>query len=133
MPDRCHFSGIVQPGRGLGTVRMVGSDLVRLRWLLGFPAVPGTLNVLLPRALERDGSWQYLQASAINTDWETRTGQAGYFFIPVLIGERYRGVAFQADEPGYPATQVELISEINLREALGLDDADPITFSTAGS
>jgi CTP-dependent riboflavin kinase len=108
---------------------MVGADLIRLQELLGFPAVPGTLNVLLSGPVERDRSWQQIEAAAISSAWAATTGQAAYFFIPILIGERYRGIAFQSDEPDYPANQVELISEINLRETLGLNNGDPITFA----
>ena len=46
-----------------------------------------------------------------------------------MISGRYRGLAFQADErgePGYPSDQVELFSEVRLREALGLRDGDRI-------
>ena len=110
---------------------MVRADLDRVRELLGFAAVPGTLNVRLPEPIERDESWRHLRAEEIGPDWEATTGQAGYFLVPILIEDRCRGVAFQADEPGYPADQVELISEVKLREALGLHDGDPITFSLA--
>ena len=109
---------------------MAGADLERVRELLGFAAVPGTLNVWLPEPIERDESWQHLRAEEIGPDWEETTGQAGYFIVAVRIEDRYRGIAFQADEPGYPADQVELISEVKLREALGLGDGDPISFST---
>jgi CTP-dependent riboflavin kinase len=49
--------------------------------------------------------------------------------VPVLVAGRYRGVAFQADEPGYPADLVELLCEVHLRDTLGLHDGDPIGFS----
>ncbi len=49
--------------------------------------------------------------------------------MPVLVAGRYRGVAFQADEPGYPADQVELLWEVHLRDSLGLSDGDSIDFS----
>jgi CTP-dependent riboflavin kinase len=47
----------------------------------------------------------------------------------VLIADRYRGTAFQGDEPGYPSEQVELVSDIRLRAGLGLADGDPISFA----
>jgi CTP-dependent riboflavin kinase len=100
-----------------------------LRKLAGFPIVPGTLNVRLPRPLERGSGWHYVSAAEISPDWEARTRQAGYFLAPVIIAGRYRGLAFQADEPGepgYPADQVELFSEVHLRGTLGLNDGDPI-------
>jgi CTP-dependent riboflavin kinase len=127
------LSGIVVPGRGLGTRLMAdGTVMERLRELAGFAIVPGTLNVRLPRPLKRGSSWCYLAAAEISADWAARSGQAGYFLAPVMIAGRYRGLAFQADEPGdtgYPSDQVELFSEVHLRGALGLSDGDPVAVS----
>ena len=124
------LSGTVQPGRGLGAGLMADHVVMqRLRELAGFAIVPGTLNVRLPRALDRDSSWRHVAATEISPDWEARSGQAGYFLAPVVIAERYRGLAFQADErgdPGYPSDQVELFSEVHLRGALGLTDGDTV-------
>ncbi len=47
--------------------------------------------------------------------------------VTIMIAGLYRGLAFQADEPGYPPDQVELLSEVHVREALGLSNGDPIT------
>jgi CTP-dependent riboflavin kinase len=130
MPWVIDLSGIVEQGRGLGAVLMAdGAVMEQLQELAGFPLVPGTLNVRLPRPLERGSNWRYVAAAEISQDWEARSGQAGYFLAPVLIAGRYRGIAFQADEPGgpgYPANQVELFSEVHLRSALGLSDGNPI-------
>jgi CTP-dependent riboflavin kinase len=109
---------------------MTGPELTRLGELLGFAPVPGTLNVRLPAPVERDSRWRYLAAEQIGQGWKAATGQDGYFFVPILVEGRYRGVAFQADEPGYPADQVELVCETHLRRALGLADGDAITFET---
>jgi CTP-dependent riboflavin kinase len=133
MASQRDLSGIVQPGRGLGAGLMADSDVMeRLQELVGFPIVPGTLNLRLPRPLERGSSWRYVAAAEISPDWEARTGQAGHYLAPVTIAERFRGLAFQADEPGYPgypSDQIELFSEVHLRDALGLGDGDPITVS----
>jgi CTP-dependent riboflavin kinase len=122
------MTGTVEPGRGLGEPLMAGLDAELVEAVFGLAAVPGTLNVRLERPVERDEAWRYVPASAIARDWEARTGQAGYFVVPVLIGGRYRGMAFQADEPDYPADQVELVGEVRLRAALGLTDGDSISF-----
>ena len=123
----------MQPGRGLGAGLMADSDVMeRLQELVGFPIVPGTLNLRLPRPLERGSRWRYVAAVEVSPDWEARTGQAGYYLARVTIAGRYRGLAFQADEsgyPGYPSDQIELFSEVHLRRALGLSDGDPITVS----
>jgi CTP-dependent riboflavin kinase len=105
------------------------------RWqeIAGFSIVPGTLNLRLPEAPERGTRWQYLAAVEISPDWEARTGQAGFFLTRVTIAERYRGLAFQADEPaepGYPPEQIELVSEIHLRAALDLTDGDHLVVAT---
>jgi CTP-dependent riboflavin kinase len=124
------LSGMVQPGRGLGAGIMVDHAVMeRLRELAGFAIVPGTLNVRLPRPLDRGSSWRYVAAAEISPDWEARSGQVGYFLAPVVIAGRYRGLAFQADErgdPGYPSDQVELFSEVHLRGVLGLTDGDTV-------
>jgi CTP-dependent riboflavin kinase len=70
-----------------------------------------------------------MPAREITADWEERTGQAGYFLASVTIAGRYRGLAFQAVEPGrrgYPPDQIELFCGAHLRAELGLDDGDPI-------
>jgi hypothetical protein len=116
---------VVQPGRGLGAALMDDREVERLRELAGFAIVPGTLNVRLPEPLERSPSWRYLPAAQISPDWEAQSGQAGYFVIPIMVAERYRGLAFQADEPEYPCDQVELLGEVHLRGALGLSRRRP--------
>ena len=125
----------MRSGRGLGAELMADpAVLERLAELVGFAVVPGTLNVRLARPLERGAEWQYLAAADVGPDWEARTGQAGYFHVPVVIAGRYRGLAFQADEPGepgYPRDQIELFSEVRLRDALGLEDGDQLAVTIA--
>jgi CTP-dependent riboflavin kinase len=125
-----NLCGIVQSGRRLGATLMADTEIMqRLQALTGFPIVPGTLNVRLPRPLERGPGWRYVAATEITHDWEERTGQAGYYLATVVIAGRYRGLAFQADEPaglGYPPDQLELFCEVHLRRTLGLDDGDRI-------
>jgi CTP-dependent riboflavin kinase len=114
---------------------MTGAELARLSELLGFDAVPGTLNVRLGAPVVRDESWSFLAASEIGPGWEQATGQTGYHYVPVLVAGRYRAIAFQADEPegpGYPPNQVELICEAHLRRELGLADGDEISLSVSG-
>jgi CTP-dependent riboflavin kinase len=130
MASKSDLRGVVQAGRGLGALLMADpSVLKRLEDVAGLPLVPGTLNVRLPHALERDGSWRYVPATDVAPDWQARTGQSGYFIASVLIAGRFRGVAFQAVElegMGYPADQIELFSEAHLRSELGLGDGDAI-------
>ena len=47
----------------------------------------------------------------------------------MTVAERFRGLAFQAVEPGeygYPSDQIELFCEVHLRKELGLGDGDAI-------
>jgi len=109
---------------------MSDADLLgRLQQLAGCAIVPGTLNVRLPEPLSRPPTMLYLAASDIDPDFEAETGQAGFFFAPVMIAGHYRGVAMQAVEFGYPDDQVELLCEVHLRETLGLSDGDEIAFT----
>jgi CTP-dependent riboflavin kinase len=121
---------MVQPGRGLGAGLMSEHAVMeRLRELVGFAVVPGTLNVRLPATLERGSSWFYVDASEIAPDWAERTGQSGYWLAPVTVAGRYRGFAFQAIEPEggrYPSDQIELFCETHLRRELGLHDGDSV-------
>ena len=130
MPEQRDLSGIVQSGRGLGAGLMAARGVMqKLQELSGFPVVPGTLNVRLPRPLDRGPSWRYMPAAEIAPGWEARTGQEGYFLAAVTVAGRYRGLAFQAVEPGergYPPDQIELFCEAHLRAELGLDDGDLI-------
>lgn len=117
-------------GPGLAAPRMVTSTIIeRLEALAGCHIVPGTLNVRLSEPAKTGPNWRYFAAAEISPEWHQQTGQAGYFLIRVLIADRYRGLAFQADETGYPADQVELIAEVHLRNVLGLSDGDRISFS----
>ena len=124
------FTGTVTGGLGRATTLLDDERVLDdLHERIGFRMVPGTLNLRLPTALDRRLLPTFIRADEIDADWETRTGQAGYFLTPVLVAERYRGVAFQADEPGYPDDLVELMAETHLRTALDLDDGDPVTFA----
>ena len=130
MASSRELKGTVAAGRGLGSPRMADpAILTRIRDLAGFAPIPGTLNVALPEPLERSLLSRYLAAAEIDPAWEAETGQAGYLLADVLVAGRFRGLAFQADEPGYPTDMIELLCEVRLRDALGLSDGDPITLS----
>jgi CTP-dependent riboflavin kinase len=103
--------------------------IARMQEISGFEPVPGTLNVQVPAGFDRTVFDRYLSATEIDPAWESVTGQAGYFFAHVRVAGRYRGMAFQADELGYPGNLVEIVCEVHLREALGLRDGDTIRVS----
>jgi 8-oxo-dGTP diphosphatase len=119
--------GRVRPGQGLGAPRMADPGVMALlERTMGFRPVPGTLNVTLDHPFERAADTEYVPASLLSPDWESATGQAGYWLTPMLAGGRYDAVAVQADEPHYPAAQLELLCGVRLRDALGLADGDPV-------
>jgi CTP-dependent riboflavin kinase len=47
----------------------------------------------------------------------------------VLIAGRYRGIVFQGDEPEYPPTQVDIMSDHHLRATRELHDGDTLAFA----
>jgi GrpB-like predicted nucleotidyltransferase (UPF0157 family) len=125
-----HLSGFVEAGRGLGGVRPGGEPvLARVRDRSGFRVVPGTLNVRLAAPFDPRLATSYLPSSEIDPEWERATGRAGYRFMQVTVEGRYRGLAFQADEPGYPPDLLEIMCEVNLRSTLRLTDGDLIAFN----
>ena len=124
------FTGIVTGGRGRATSLLNDERVLDdLHERIGFRVVPGTLNLHLPASFDRRLLATYVGAHEIDATWEATTGQAGYFLARVLIADRYRGVAFQADEDEYPDDLVELMAETHLRTALELDDGAPVTFA----
>ena len=119
--------GRVRPGQGLGAPRMADPDVMELlERTMAFRPVPGTLNVVLDHPFVRAPDTEYVQAGLLSPDWEAATGQAGYWLTPMLAGGRYDAVAVQADEPHYPAEQLELLCGVRLRDALGLADGDAV-------
>jgi len=119
--------GRVRPGQGLGAPRMSDPDVMALlERTMGFRPVPGTLNVMLDHPFDRAADTEYIPASMLSPDWEGATGQAGYWLTPMLAGGRYHAVAVQADEPHYPAEQLELLCGVRLRDTLALEDGDPV-------
>ena len=117
----------VRPGQGLGAPRMADPEVMALlERTLGFRPVPGTLNVVLDHPFARDDDASFVPASMLSPDWEAATGQAGYWLMPVLVAGAYDAVAVQADEPHYPAEQLEILCAVRLRDALGVEDGDAI-------
>lgn len=125
------FSGVVTPGRGLGVKLMsTPSMLQAVHRFTDLRIVPGTLNVRLPQPF--DGNLEiYLTENDLGVEiWRDHApNRRGLRLGEVIIAGRYRGFVFQGDEPEYPPDQVELLSDRNLRETLGLRDGDTLEFS----
>ncbi|HEY8179474.1 MAG TPA: DUF120 domain-containing protein [Candidatus Limnocylindria bacterium] len=119
--------GRVRPGQGLGAPRMADSNVMGLlERSMGFRPAPGTLNVMLDHPFDRAPDTEYIRASLLNPDWQADTGQAGYWLTPMVAGGIYDAIAVQADEPHYPAEQLEILCGVRLRDAFRLADGDPI-------
>jgi protein-S-isoprenylcysteine O-methyltransferase Ste14 len=120
--------GVVVPGKGRGVALLADQQVLdRIEEVFALRVVPGTLNVRLAAPFDRTHASRYVAASDIAPGWAAATGQAEYHLVPVLVEGRYRGIAFQADEPDYPADLVEIMCEVQLRSTLGLEDGDPIS------
>ena len=79
--------GRVRSGQGLGAPRMADPDVMALlERTVGFPPVPGTLNVMLDHPFDRPADTEYVNASLLSPDWAAATGQAGYWLTPMLAG-----------------------------------------------
>ncbi len=101
----------------------------KLQELSGFPVVAAPSTCACPGRLNEARGGATCLPWRSRRIWEARTGQVGYFLAPVTVAGRYRGLAFQAVEPGergYPPDQIELFCEAHLRAELGLDDGDLI-------
>ena len=45
---------------------------------------------------------------------------------PVLVDGRIEGAIVFPEVENYPPAQIEVVAEVNLREALGIEDGDPV-------
>ena len=122
--------GRVRAGAGLGAPRMADERVMELiAASIGFRPVPGTLNVMLDQPFDRALATQFVSARDLSPTWQEDVGQAGYWLTPIVVNGTIQAVAFQADEPGYPPEQIELLCGVKLRDALGLADGDTITIA----
>ena len=48
---------------------------------------------------------------------------------PVTVEGRIDGAIVYPEVEGYPPAQVEIVADIDLREALGVEDGDPVTLT----
>jgi CTP-dependent riboflavin kinase len=92
--------------------------------------VPGTLNVRLPQPFDGLLPWYLTEADLGGHVWRDHApNRTGIRCGAVRIAGRYRGIVFQGDEPEYPPTQVEIMSDHHLRTTLGLHDGATLEFS----
>ena len=124
--------GRVRAGAGLGAPRMSDPHVMELiSTTVGFRPVPGTLNVILEQPFDRALATGYVSAQDLSPTWQDDVGQAGYWVTRIVVAGTFEAVAVQANEPGYPPEQIEVLCAVRLRDALGLADGDTLTISVA--
>jgi len=90
---------------------------------LGFDPSPGTLNLKLEEPFALSGS----DPRSVRIEGFEDEGRTfgGCWCRPVRICG-IRGAIVRPERTSYPATLLELVAPVNLREALGLSDGDEV-------
>lgn len=122
-------------GAGYGSRLMAAPEVSRrLAAIVGFVAVPGTLNVRLPHAFPAvlpnyvTMGELAMDPRALGVELEC----AGFRWAPAVVAGRWEGVVLRVDGPRHPANAVELIGARNFRRALELRDGDILEFTVGG-
>jgi CTP-dependent riboflavin kinase len=113
-----------------------GKHFTRLDWArrqfidkLGIDPFPGTINLLIESAAALEG-WRRLRESpGVRID---NPGNGPHDCdarcYPIRLAGRIDAAIVLPEVEGYPADQVEIIAQLNVREALGVADGDEIEF-----
>jgi len=119
------LTGTVASGLGEGTF------FTQLDWLveffrsrLGFVPYPGTFNFQMQGVLWQNSRAQLLQTPVVAVP--PTAGCCGAFCYPVRLTSEVTGVAIFPDVPGYPIEKLEVIAQVNIRQALGVADGDEL-------
>ena len=122
------FRGVVMSGLGLGRRHMSAPGVLeRIQRLTGHAISPGTLNVRLPNPFHLRLP-NYVTAAELAVE----TKASGFHWAPIIIADKYPGLLVRSTGPGSPPNLVGLVSDRNLRQALGLRDGDEIEFTLIG-
>lgn len=130
MDDRVRLAGRVTSGRG------EAAGFTRLDWVceqfrraLGIDPYPGTLNLALERGADHD-AWAVLRSRrGIRIDPPTGPLCAARCYA-VRVNDRLPGGVVVPEVPGYPASQVEIVAAVSIRNTLVLADGDEVTLQT---
>lgn len=125
-------SGRVVTGRG------EAAAFTSLAWVreqllthLAIDPYPGTLNLIVDTAPDND-AWRVLRSSpGYPIDPPNADFCAGRCF-PVRLNGRLPAGVILPDVPGYPATQVEVVAALPIREALAVADGDRVVLDACG-
>ena len=123
---RIELSGKVFSGKS------EGKTFLELAWVrrqikekVGFIPYPGTLNI---RLLEESGKHRKFLDKVRSIEVCAANGYCNGRLYRVLI-ENLECMILIPEIAGYPKDVVEIISDINLREAFNLEDGDDVTVS----
>ena len=125
------LTGRVASGIGQG-VFFTGLDWAREQFMgkLGIEPHPGTFNMVLD---EEDSmqSWVRLKRTpgvVIDNPGDGPNDCDGRCWKVSVAGE-VEGAIVLPEVSGYPPAQIEIIAAVGLRDALGLEDGDPVTIA----
>jgi HAD superfamily hydrolase (TIGR01662 family) len=128
--------GVTISGR-LVTGQGKGASFTRLPWAreqflarLGIDPHPGTLNLVMDEADARS-SWDALRARPGEPIQPPERGFCAARCYPVRLEGWLPGAIVLPEVPGYPTSQVEVISALPLRETLSRSDGDRISLETS--
>jgi HAD superfamily hydrolase (TIGR01509 family) len=126
------FTGRVVTGLGQGA-SFTSLDWARSQFLakLGVEPWPGTLNLLL-ESPAAEQVWREVRTSPGILIEGGDPGACDARAYPVLLAGTTPGAIIYPEVPGYPENQVEIISALPLRQALGLGDGDLLTVQGFG-
>ena len=128
--------GVTISGR-LVTGQGQGASFTRLPWAreqflarLGIDPYPGTLNLVLDEADARS-SWEALRARPGEPIEPPEPGFCAARCYRVRLEGWLPGAIVLPEVPGYPTSQVEVISALPLRETLSRSDGDCISLEAS--
>ena len=110
-----------------------GKFFTQLPWVrrqlaekLGIDPYPGTLNLLLSNAEDQRRLAELRRVPGVQILPEGEGFCAGTCYR-VILREGVEGAAVFPEVAGYPADKLEIISGVNLKQALGVRDGDEIS------
>ena len=108
------------------------SDFTEVPWakaafrdVLGVDPYPGTVNIIVS-STEDIAAWARVKATKGIVIKPPQPDWCDAFCYRAMIGGKIAAAIVLPDVTEYPATQVELIAAVNVRESLSLKDGDPV-------
>jgi CTP-dependent riboflavin kinase len=108
------------------------SDFTEVPWakaafrdVLGVDPYPGTVNIIVS-STEDIAAWARVKATKGIVIKPPQPDWCDAFCYRAMIAGKVSAAIVLPDVTEYPATQVELIAAVNVRESLSLKDGDPV-------